>query len=300
MNEPLWSPTEHPTPISHDELESDWAAFAEAITDDHRVVVGQYGKLGGGPRSLRLAIAGNSALQRLVELLRGIHDDVGESHGGLIIEASLDEDSGDDSMNPVTSVYEWALVSVEFAEGECGEAPQGPLLAAMTNAARVHGAAERMTARDLAVQNVGAPAPPSMPMRDVPSDLRPLAAALLAHRIPVIDAGRNKGSAWLRVAAQDVQEVRWLGDALSRIHSQLLERRSDAVLALGEILWEQRDRSISKRCLGWQEIRVELEDTASERCLRKVDLVDATQAVLDEEGSVPFGRSRAPERSTEP
>ena len=143
-------------------------------------------------------------------------------------------------------------------------------------------------ARDLR-NLVGAPAPPSMHMRDVPSDLRPMAAALLAHHIPVIDAGRDKGTAWLRVAAQDVQEVRWLGDALSRIDSQLGEKRSDAVLALGQILWEQQDRSIPKRCLGWQEIRVELEDTASQRCLRKVDLADATQAALDEEGSVPFG-----------
>jgi hypothetical protein len=289
MNEPLWSPTQHPAPISADELEPDWATFAEAVTDDHRVVVGQYGKLGGGPRSLRLAIAGNSALQRLVELLRGIHDDIGDSYGGLIIEASLDEEGGGDSRDGSSSFNEWAFVSVEFAEGERGTAPQGPLLGAMTNAARVHGAAERMTARDLACRNVGAPAPPSMHMRDVPSDLRPMAAALLAHHIPVIDAGRDKGTAWLRVAAQDVQEVRWLGDALSRIDSQLGEKRSDAVLALGQILWEQQDRSIPKRCLGWQEIRVELEDTASQRCLRKVDLADATQAALDEEGSVPFG-----------
>jgi hypothetical protein len=289
MNEPLWSPSEHPASIAVEELEPDWATFVEALIDDHRVVVGQYGQLRGEPRSLRLAIAGNSALQRLVELLRGIHDDVGDSQGGLIIEASLDEQGGGDSGDDSSSFFEWAFVSVEFAEGENGGAPQGPLLAAMTNAARVHGAAERMTARALAAKNVGAPAPSSMHLRDVPSDLRPLAAALLAHHIPVIDAGRNEGSAWLRVAAHDVEVARWLGDALSRVHSQLTEKRPDAVLAVGQILWEQRDRSISKRCLGWQEIRVELEDTARQRCLRKVDLVDATEAVLDDKGYVRFG-----------
>jgi hypothetical protein len=277
----LERPRERPVQLSHDELDT-WAALAEAFTDDHRVVVGQYGKLGVDARSLRLAIAGHSALQRLVELLRGIHADIGVSHGGVIIEASLDENSVSESGDASRSFYEWAFVSVEFADGETGDAPQEPLLCALTTAARIRAAAERMTAHELAIMNVGAPAPPCMPMRDVPSDLQPLAAALIAHRTPVIDAWRDEGSVTLKVAAQGIQEVRWLGDAVSRIEAQLLDKRPKAVLALGKILWEPEDRSIPPHCLGWQEIELELEDTAMPGCLGTVDLADVTQAVLDD------------------
>jgi hypothetical protein len=284
--ESLPAPSKRPARLSHDELDT-WAALAEAFTDDHRVVVGQYDKLGVDARSLRLAIAGHSALQRLVELLRGIHDDVGDTHGGVIIEASVDENSVVEADDGSRSFYEWAFVSVEFADGESGDAPEEPLLFAMTNAARVHAAAERMTARELASVNVGAPAPPSMRVRDVTSDLRPLAAALMGHRIPVIDAWRDKRHATLKVAAQSIQEVRWLGDAVARIHPQLLDKRSNAVLARGKILWQPEARSIPRHCLGWQEIEIELEDTAMPGCLQTVDLADATQAVLDDD-SVPF------------
>jgi hypothetical protein len=284
----LESPRERPPQLSPDEFASGWAAFADAFTDEHRVVVGHYGKIGPDPRSLRLAIAGHSALQRLVELLRGIHDDIGDSHGGVVIEASLDANSVRESREGSGSFYEWAFVSVEFAEGESGDAPEEPLLSAMTNAARVHAAAERMTARELASMNVGAPAPPSMHVRDVTSDLRPLAAAVMGHRIPVLDAWREKRHATLKVAAQGIQEVRWLGDAVARIHPQLLDKRSNAVLARGKILWQPEARSIPRHCLGWQEIEIELEDTATPGCLQTVDLADATQAVLDDDDSVPF------------
>jgi hypothetical protein len=65
-------------------------------------------------------------------------------------------------------------------------------------------------------------------------------------------------------------------------------KRSDAVLAVGKILWQPEHRSIPRRCLGWQEIELELEDTAMPGCLRTVDLADATQAALDDDDSVPF------------
>jgi hypothetical protein len=206
-----------------------------------------------------------------------------------MIDASLDERNPLDPDVQSSRFEEWAFVSIEFADGARGDCPKGPLLAAMTDAARTHAAAERLTARDLAANHEGAPVPRSVVVRAIRPALRPLAAVFLAHRIPVIGAPSDKKSAWLKVAAVDAGQLRWLGDALWRVHSLLGEMRSAAVLPRAEILWERQHRSVPERCLGWEELLVELKDTAHPPRLRSLDLADAAQAVLDEEHVVHFG-----------
>jgi hypothetical protein len=279
-----WSqdpPNHRPKDAPREDLGHGWAAFADALTNEHRVVVGHHGQLGHPGMALRLGIAGYSPLHRLVELLRSIDDDVRLVHGGLAIEMRLDSPPPEKGPGGLSAFTEWAFVSVEV-HGDGGGAPGASLLAAMTKSAKLRSALERRTTRRLAVEGVGSPPPQSMFVCVMPASVRPLAIALLANRIAVVHATENQSGVSLVLATKEAYEMHWLTDALQRVEKVARARRSERSPLTTSIVWRPEHRTIPRRCLGWQEISVKLRLRQRRPGLRDPLLARAAEVVVCE------------------